>query len=184
MVSARRAGFAVPWVVVGLLGFSGVAPVGRATAIPSVPAVGMPPAHGIFSGFTSQSGNGNQISFRLSGSSLRGETVLWQARCRSGRSLLSATIQPKVRVTAGTWSDNGGKYVGRLLRGAYPVSGAVIGHFRVLTNTGRFDSVISATGVERLTATLYDMAAGSIPARPVGSNGPRGIRRPQAARRR
>lgn len=61
-----------------------------------------------------------------------------------------------MRVTAGTWSDNGGKYVARLLRGGYPVSGAVIGHFRVLTNTGRFDSVISATGVERLTATLYE----------------------------
>lgn len=64
MVSARRAGFAVPWIVVGLLGFWGVAPVGKAMAIPSLPAVGMPPAQGIFSGFTSQPGNGNQIMFR------------------------------------------------------------------------------------------------------------------------
>lgn len=68
---------------------------------------------------------------------------------------MDGTLEPELRVIYGAWRDNGRSYVARLLRGAYPMRGPVIGHFRVFTNTGRFDSVISATGVERVTATLY-----------------------------
>ncbi len=157
LVSARRAGISVVWVVIALLGLCGVVAVGvaTATAIPRVGAAGVSPAQGVFSGFTSQSGNGDEIRFRVSGSSLRNETLSWQARCRSGRTLLSGTLEPELPLTGGGWRDSAGRYVARLLRGSYPVRGGVIGHFRVSENSGRFMSVISAAGVERVTATLY-----------------------------
>ena len=155
LMGTRRVGVGLVSVVVSLLAVWGAALAGAMTMTAPAVAGALSPVQGVFSGVTSQSGNGNVIRFRLSGSSVRDEFVSWRARCRSGRTLLDGTVQPELGVIGGAWRDDGGTYVARLLGDAYPVSGPVVGHFRVLTNTGRFESVISATGVERVTATLY-----------------------------
>jgi putative transposase len=153
-LSARRAGISVMAAIVGLLGY-GAAARGAARAVPIARTAAVSPAQGRYSGFTSQAGDWSEISFRVSGSSLRDYTVLWRATCRSGRSLLSGTITTGLRVIAGAWKARTGTYVLRLARGAYRAKGTVTGSFRVLANSGRFTSLISATGIERVTGTLY-----------------------------
>ncbi len=163
---ARRVGWLLAVVrgrvlglLVALFGLSGLCGVGLASAPPApaaASAAAVSPAQGTFSGFTSQAGNGLSIRFRVSGSSLRDYTVWWRATCRSGRSLFDGTSTTRVSVIAGGWEEPRVEtYIVRLPRDAYRATGTVIAHFRVLADAGRFTSPISATGVERLTATLY-----------------------------
>jgi hypothetical protein len=137
-----------------MLGLGPVAPVAEGSAGALVGAANVSPAQGAYSGFTSQPGSGDQITFRLLGPIVASETVLWRAKCRSGESLVSGTGVEEIRETDGAWHD-AGTYVGRLSRDEYRANAPVTGRFRVVEDTGRFTSAISASGVERVTATLY-----------------------------
>ena len=113
------------------------------------------PDQGSFGGTTSQPGSWPRVRFRVSGSGVRNDTVWWVANCRSGKSLMSATAFAPVPIVAGGWSASGGSYVFSPGRRNYPSTGPVVGHFRVIENTGQFTSPISATGVWRLSAVIY-----------------------------
>jgi hypothetical protein len=153
----RGAGAAIGaalFVATVMLGLGPVAPVAVASDGALVGAANVSLAQGVYSGFTSQPGYDDQVRFRLLGPVVAGETVLWQAKCRSGKSLVEGTRIREIYESRGRWNE-ATTYVGRLLRGAYPTSLPVTGRFRVVENTGRFTSAISASGVERVTATLY-----------------------------
>jgi hypothetical protein len=115
----------------------------------------MTPDQGTFSGAPSQPRSWSAVRFRVSGSKIRHASVWWVAHCRSGKSLMSGTFFAPVPIVAGGWSASGGSYVFSPGRRNYPSSGPVVGHFRVIENTGQFTSPISATGVWRLSAVIY-----------------------------
>lgn len=110
------------------------------------------PDQGSFGGGTSQAGG---ISFRVSGSNQRNEIIGWRARCRSGKDLTGATRLSGERISGGGWLAPPAAYVFSPARSNYGSNGPVVGHFRVIENNGQFTTPISATGVWRLSAVLY-----------------------------
>ena len=140
-------------VVVGI----GV-PVAGAQPLPVVAGVGsvVRADPGMYAGGTSQPDRTLLgVGFRVSGTQLRSEVVDWRAACRSGKTLIGGTTFGLLRIVDGGWVSRPASYVYRLSRSAYPSSGSVDLHARVIENAGQFTGPISATGAFRLSAVLY-----------------------------
>jgi hypothetical protein len=107
------------------------------------------PANGKFSGHTSQRGRYYVIRFRVHGSRIEGQHLVWGASCKSGRTLRAALNQGKTRISIhhGAWSAPGSYSAN--------IKGSYTGHFQVVENRGRFSSTDRAAGSFRMRVRVY-----------------------------
>ncbi|MDQ6851723.1 MAG: hypothetical protein M3070_17645 [Actinomycetota bacterium] len=109
------------------------------------------PHAGTFNGKTSQRGATYPVTFRVKGSQVKGDQILWRAHCASHKILSRGTRQGSsvIRIAHGRWS-NSGRYTAKL-----PYAKGMTGQFHVITNSVRFVTPDRARGTWRLKAVLY-----------------------------
>lgn len=122
-----------------------IAAAGVSVAFAAVPTVGR------FSGPTSQRGPGYAVSFKVAGGEIQNMRIAWRAVCVSHQALSRGTSQGSTRILIrhGAWKSSG-SYTGHL-----PYGPGLVGHFRVLQNSGHFQTQRRAAGVFRLRLAIY-----------------------------
>jgi hypothetical protein len=102
---------------------------------------------GHFAGTTSQHVTTNDITFRVSGTTIRKRVITWRAQCQTGATFTAATEAPRIPVVRGRWRS-GGSY-------DMAIQPGMTAHITILTDDARFTSPISAAGMWRAQAVVY-----------------------------
>ncbi|HEY2655286.1 MAG TPA: hypothetical protein VGI55_05825 [Solirubrobacteraceae bacterium] len=103
---------------------------------------------GYFAGTTSQHTTTNDITFRFSGATITDRIITWRAQCQTGATLTTSTETPRIHVLHGRW-HSGGSY-------DTPVPPGMTAHITVLADEAHLTSPISAAGVWRAQAVLFE----------------------------
>jgi hypothetical protein len=88
----------------------------------------------------------NDVTFRVSGQTIRNRIIYWRAACQSGSTFTYGTESPRIPVSGGAWHSGGSYDV------AVPPN--MSAHITVLEDQAHFTSPITAAGVWSVQVTI------------------------------